>query len=520
MAHLFHKILCVGIRRYTDDCGNNLNMLPVLYTAKHLSSFLHRHKTEDIVPEEIVMACPDQKLPTSASSFQWLHSVAPFFTLDGEKVTVITEPSKFYETLLEKSKAAKRRITLASLYLGTGTLEKELVSAIAKNLEASSGNLKVKVLLDFSRGSRGNFNSRHMLLPLLEKHKKYCQVALYHTPALRGPLRRLLPPRYSELVGLQHMKIYLFDDSLLISGANLSNDYFTNRQDRYILVEDCRPLADFYDDLVERVSEFSLQLWPGNRIQLHHKWNIHPFKGRYEEFAAAARANIHNFLDNALHQAQQQSHNGDTCVFPLVEMGQLGVRQDSRVTLQLLKCAASGSTVHLATGYFNLTAQYMESIIHQSAAAYSVLMAHPTANGFLGAAGPAGGIPAAYRQLAAAFLHKVQNAGQEDRVSLLEYFRPEWTYHAKGLWYTLPLQNLPILTLVGSSNFGSRSVYKDLETQVVIVTTNKKLQKALKEEQEQLYSRGIPFTEKTVADSKQETALWVHTVVKLFRHYF
>ncbi|KAI9577380.1 hypothetical protein GQX74_013623 [Glossina fuscipes] len=49
--------------------------------------------------------------------------------------------------------------------------------------------------------------------------------------------KRWIPPRWNELLGLQHMKIYLFDDAVLISGANLSNDYFTNRQDRYILIE-------------------------------------------------------------------------------------------------------------------------------------------------------------------------------------------------------------------------------------------------------------------------------------------
>ena len=32
------------------------------------------------------------------------------------------------------------------------------------------------------------------------------------------------------IIGLQHCKIYIFDDSVIISGANLSHDYFTNRQ--------------------------------------------------------------------------------------------------------------------------------------------------------------------------------------------------------------------------------------------------------------------------------------------------
>ena len=46
----------------------------------------------------------------------------------------------------------------------------------------------------------------------------------------------------------------------MFSSANLSNDYFTNRQDRYFLIENCKELCDFYDELVQRVGEFSFVL--------------------------------------------------------------------------------------------------------------------------------------------------------------------------------------------------------------------------------------------------------------------
>ena len=41
--------------------------------------------------------------------------------------------------------------------------------------------------------------------------------------------RKVLPQRWNEVVGLQHCKVYIFDDSVIISGANLSSDYFTDR---------------------------------------------------------------------------------------------------------------------------------------------------------------------------------------------------------------------------------------------------------------------------------------------------
>jgi hypothetical protein len=59
-------------------------------------------------------------------------------------------------------------------------------------------------------------------------------------------------------------------------------------------------------------------------------------------------------------------------------MGQLGFHHDSCVTKRLFETASPGSIVHLATGYFNLTQDYTVSIVDRSAAAYNILMAHPT----------------------------------------------------------------------------------------------------------------------------------------------
>jgi hypothetical protein len=76
------------------------------------------------------------------------------------------------------------------------------------------------------------------------------------------------------------------------------------------------------------------------------------------------------------------------------------------------------------------------------------------ANGFLGARGPAGGIPAGYTLVASEFLKQVQSAGQENRIQMAEFQKQGWTYHVKGLWYTLPGHHLPNLTFIGSPNFG------------------------------------------------------------------
>lgn len=124
----------------------------------------------------------------------------------------------------------------------------------------------------------------------------------------------------------------------------------------------------------------------------------------------------------------------DTWIFPLVQMGQLGVSQDESITERLLSEAPLGTNLNIATGYFNLTRKYMRTIINASNANCQVLMAHPTANGFLGAKGFAGGIPDAYSLIAQRFHEKLEKNQQNYRITLQEYIRNGWTYHAKGLW--------------------------------------------------------------------------------------
>ena len=88
-------------------------------------------------------------------------------------------------------------------------------------IHTSLGEREVEctLLLDHLRGLRGNPNSYTMLQNLLDQYDGRFRLYLYHTPNLRGLLKQVFPARFNEVMGLQHMKIYLFDDSFLISGS-------------------------------------------------------------------------------------------------------------------------------------------------------------------------------------------------------------------------------------------------------------------------------------------------------------
>lgn len=185
--------------------------------------------------------------------FNWLYNFAPCFPINALKVNVINDPKLFYETLQTRFQKANRRISIASLYIGTGNLEKQLLETTKQNIDANK-NLQLNVLLDYQRGTRGSNNSVTLLRDFFSGPSNQCSVSLFQTPRLQGSWSKALPSRYNEIVGLQHMKLYIADDSVLLSGANFSNDYFQQRQDRYIEIEDA-DLADFYYDLIGMLAE-------------------------------------------------------------------------------------------------------------------------------------------------------------------------------------------------------------------------------------------------------------------------
>ena len=77
---------------------------------------------------------PGDRIPLDGTldSWEWLSQLSPGYTVHGSQVRIIQDPTQFYQTLVERSRTARSRISLASLYLGTGSLEQELVNFTLK----------------------------------------------------------------------------------------------------------------------------------------------------------------------------------------------------------------------------------------------------------------------------------------------------------------------------------------------------------------------------------------------------
>ena len=332
---------------------------------------------------------------------------------------------------------------------------------------------------------------------------------MYHTPNLTGLRKKYIPKRINEGWGLQHMKLYGMDDELIMSGANLSEDYFTNRQDRYHLFRS-RELTDYFQGIHDGVAALSFDMQP----------SMEEGKGGYSMTWPAANAAPSPLEEPTKYRKAAEKHlahlltpanspkalpsstttsTATTTIYPILSLVPLLPSSTelpalTKILTSLTRAPLYPSTWTFTAGYFNMTPSFRSLLLSTRPASGTVLTAHPHANGFYGSKGVSGMLPAAYTHLAKMFLRKVKYDGLQESVRLKEWRKgvvgekDGWTYHAKGLWVSFPRKQEevasqdPSLTVIGSSNYTKRAYELDLEANVVIATTDDGLRRRLGEE--------------------------------------
>ncbi|KAH8117096.1 CDP-diacylglycerol-glycerol-3-phosphate 3-phosphatidyltransferase [Phellopilus nigrolimitatus] len=402
----------------------------------------------------------------------------PCFSLQTRNVQILFQPKDFRVLLLDMVRRARKRIFLSSLYIGSS--EKYLKTRCVLN-----PTLHVHLHLDYNRSTRpGPASTASLLSPLVKLYPDRVHAHLFKSPKLKGVAAKTMPRRFDEGWGTWHAKIYGVDEEVLITGANLSETYFTDRQDRYLHFES-PSLSEYCFSFLQTMKPYCFELKAGEPYLL--SWptpSLHP--EHIEKVAGKAL--------RALQMQQTQSslanfekgppNDNDVLIFPIIQAGQFGIREEEQ-SLNLLfkhldihaKSNGGNPLVDLTSGYFGLYGPY-QGFIQQSQADCRVLCASPSANGFLGSSGISGRIPEGYTLLEQRFWRGVQRFHREWReghgVQLHEWKKDGWTYHAKGLWVSPSHDSTgegeaPVLTLFGSTNLNSRSANLDTELAFIMV---------------------------------------------------
>lgn len=456
--------------------------------------------------------------PRLTTVMQQLDALAPRFTMNGENIHILTLPLEFYSTLKTKIASAKSRVFLSSLYVGK--TETELVQCLHDAL-AANDDLKVYVLTDALRGTREAPHApslASLLVPLVEKFGTHrVDIRMYHTPHLHGFKKSLAPKRVNELFGLQHMKLYGFDNEIMLSGANLSEDYFTDRQDRYYLFKDTM-LTDYYFRIHSAIASLLYQVATVAKPHSHQNFR---FTWPLRNALCEPDLNLHRFIADSSQilepilkqltlgsfETYEDVHDDafDTVIYPVSQFTPLfppniDVSTEKPAILRILSFLDSAKVKWWFTaGYFNMLPQIQERILEGQALGV-LITASQKANSFYKSSGVSYYIPEAYLLIAKKFLEEIKKRGKDSFIKLYEWQNGVvntpggWSYHAKGIWVSVPEENKPSITVIGSSNYTKRAYTLDLESNAVVITKNEGLKQRMKAEIDNLLTHAQELT--------------------------
>ncbi|KAK2197698.1 bifunctional Phospholipase D-Transphosphatidylase/CDP-alcohol phosphatidyltransferase class-II family/Phospholipase D-like domain [Babesia duncani] len=461
------------------------------------------------------------------------------YSLEPDNISFINSASNFYTKICEMCRNAKKRIVLSCLYIGTGDLESNLIQEITA-CKSERPNVTLDVLVDKERQCRSNTLNKeksplYLFAPMI-KHFDNVKISLFFNPLFGRIMTHFVKSPLSEVFGTMHLKIYISDSTCIITGANLSNEYFVSRYDRYVVIEDTF-FADMMHTIVATMQSASFD-WTAN---MEAKWNsnlVNPLDDamlfRNQMFIKTRT------LVEMLHQviASKQQKPKECRIKIMLQLGFTlpSFDQEERILFDYLyKEAKNGKYVFISTAYLNMTDRLMQVLkkIHNfNHNALQVLTANPRANSFWGCGRLRTLIPLFYSS-AACKLIRVLSEGLTHYVEnvYMEFYKPNSTFHSKGFWILnqrldfVPNEEFesfsnrikgPIYTVVGSSNYGARSYYRDLEITMLLESDSPKVQKHLKEE---LYSMLEYATYVTYSTVNQRLALSFHVVTSLKRRF-
>eukprot|EP01083_Nonionella_stella_P285140 970619_1 len=432
-----------------------------------------------------------------------LSSYGPIFACNARNIEILSTPHEFYESLVEHASNANHRILISTLYIGQGDKEQHLVNTI-KNTIQNNPNVTVSMIMDCSRSTRNmdtHESSLHTLLPLFnEDYTRNVNIHLFRTPLLRS-FWNLFPERAKEVAGVHHIKAFIFDDTLIISGANLNETYLNNRQDRYYVFKHCKQMTNHVHKMMAQLTRYCPKV-EYDTTQKTFKINMNVNTNEEHQSTIDAANEPVSWIEFVAQQLRaftepnaNDATNGSADTYVVMGAQMMDkIQTDSQIT----SCVLSMPNIDLqiGTAYFNMANAYHQIVMKTYGNMYrtqrgslQVLTASERCNSFYKAPGLAGYVTPLYEHFATQFENAIQNVHRKHTIdtndaddnglfTFYRYNRSNWTYHGKGIWGHIHPQNKQhpfSFTMIGSSNYGERSVHRDSELNLTVVTKNELL---------------------------------------------
>lgn len=370
--------------------------------------------------------------------------------LDPKDFKTLYSAKEFKAQLLEQIRTAKKRIYIAALYLEDDEAGREIFNELYKAKQANP-ELDVQICVDWHRAQRGligadsSDGNAAMYTEMAEKYEH--QVPVYGVP-VRG----------KEVFGVLHLKGFIFDDTVLYSGASINNIYLHQNEkyrfDRYHLFTS-RAIAD---SLVNYIASELIANPAVNLLSQKKRPSTKSLRPAIRQLRASLAVSNYSFESAPIHQDQ-------VAITPIVGVGKRRNLLNMAI-VQLIQ--DSKEEITICTPYFNLpksVAKGLKKALRRGVKV-TIVVGDKTANDFF--IDPEedfrtiGGLPYLYELNLRRFLKANEANIACRKLDVLLWKHDANSYHLKGMW--VDKKNM----LLTGNNLNPRAWNLDLENALLI----------------------------------------------------
>ncbi len=343
----------------------------------------------------------------------------PKTDLVAETVSVLWSAADYKSTVLDLIQRAQDRIVITALYLQADEAGEQILRALFA-AKQQKPDLQVTVYVDYHRARRG----------LIGQEGARTNNDFYREIAKDYPLPIQIigvPVKKRELFGVLHLKGFVFDHTLLYSGASLNNVYLAEqnryRADRYLVLQN--------KVMTDAIVQAHQQLF-GDKEQTPELLDEEGY------VSEAVKRQSRSWLKHAKATQYQYQDKTDSALRASLLMG-LGRRNNELNSTVLALLAVAQQDVLIYTPYFNppvALARALRKCLKRGVTV-TVVVGDKTANDFYIPPGQRfskiGGLPYFYETILRKFVRANQKFIDSGLLHVKLWKHEDNSYHLKGL---------------------------------------------------------------------------------------
>ncbi|MDT9587591.1 MAG: CDP-diacylglycerol--serine O-phosphatidyltransferase [Candidatus Arsenophonus melophagi] len=375
-------------------------------------------------------------------------------------VVTLYKADSFRKALLDKIATARQHIYITVLYFEHDDAGHDILHALYQ-AKIARPTLDIKIMVDWHRAQRGRIGAKKNITNNITNADWYYQMALVHPGtdiAIFG-----IPVNTREALGVLHLKGFIFDDTVLYTGASINDVYLQQdkryRYDRYHILDNA-PLAETMKHLIDN----SLLSSPAiQRLDQAHRQSNAKIKSSIKQFR--------HHLKSCYYQLQNNATNEELSVIPLIGLGKKN--ELNKVIVHLMNSTKTNITI--CTPYFNLPTILTRIIskLLNDKKHIEIIIGDKTANDFYSPPENPftiiSALPYLYEINLRRFIYRLQHFVDSQQLTIRLWKDGNNGYHLKGIWVD---NNWHLLT---GNNLNPRAWGLDLENAILIHDPQKNL---------------------------------------------